>query len=178
MNNKQAKELKLCPFCGGGTKSRLSIFGSDEFGYFACKKCGAYSGPKTNYLTDAAKAWNTRTNTDLEEAQAQVRVLTEALGEIYEKCLTPSESHLKSIGCEQWAEGVAETIIDKHKALSSSHIATYQAARAVIDAVNFNSGTLTIIAQGNHFGSETVTHLLKLNTALQELEHNNAGGES
>ena len=112
-----------------------------------------------------------RTSTGLEEAQAQVRVLTDALSHAV-KVIQDSD--------EWWMDCPDKGGFDLDRleqALSSSPIATYQAARAVIDAVNFNSGTLTIIAQGNHFGSETVTHLLKLNTALQELEHNNAGGE-
>ena len=120
-----------------------------------------------------------RTNTDLEEAQAQVKTLSEALESINSAWTSLPEGHHSLKVISNWLKiEMANGMGDVRKALSSSSIAIYQAERAVIDAVNFNSGTLTIIAQGNHFGSETVTHLLKLNTVLQELEHNNAGGES
>ena len=103
------------------------------------------------------------TNTDMEEAQAQVKALTSAL-------LT-----IRDIAAG-YPRDVAILNLAR-KALSSPPIELYKAARAVIDAVNFNSGTLTIIAQGGHFGGETVVHILKLNTTLQELEQSNAGGE-
>ena len=104
----------------------------------------------------------TKVERSREEAQTQVRVLTEALSHAV-KVIQDSD--------EWWMDCPDKGGFDLDRleqALSSSPITTYQAERAVIEA-----------AQGTECegGGCFMPRLMKAVDALQELEHNNAGGE-
>ena len=198
MSNKQAKELKPCPFCGG-VAQLAETEGCDYV--CACSECGVIMTDDMLWSEESYDArlniigkWNTRTNTGLEEAQAQVRVLTEMLDLRKEGCpncddvgwYTDYSHHTgepEQVQCE-FCYTNPLSVFNVGKALSSSPIATYQAERAVIEAANkvsdfvkFNEYPEPDSAEFQEF-----TRLLNIQDTkrrvLANLEHNNAGGES
>jgi hypothetical protein len=132
---------------------------------------GIFLDEETKRIWDSGVEDNTRTNTDLEEAQAQVRVLAEALAVLISKywknkglpgaefisCITPNE--------------IPDYWVLADKALSSSPIELYKAQDAVIEAAKANYRE-NDIDSGNNL-NDKVYDLKELEQHLQD----NEGGE-
>ena len=114
----------------------------------------------------------TRTNTGLEEAQSQVRALTEAIHGIKDAWESlPAGEHQSKIISSHMEKIVFPALMAAYKALSPSPIELYKAERAVIEAG-------IAFVEENSYNHRTERALTKAVAALQELEHNITGGES